>query len=229
MAGPSFALLQNYRTYPSTVFYAFDLLRHKGKSTLSLPLSRRRKLLEPIVNEMDNRVRFSHSFEAGVDLINAVREMGLEGVVAKLKDSTYEPGKQSAAWLKYKVNLSQEFVIGGFTPGNPFDAIIVGHYEAGKLVFVAKTRAGFVPYQRMKVFDRFRGLVIQKCPFVNLPEKRGRFPGALTAQEMKKCTWLKPELVAQIEFVSWTRDKKLRHSKFVALREDKKAAEVTAA
>lgn len=104
-------------------------------------------------------------------------------------------------------------MIGGYTRGNPFDALVVGHLESGKLIFVAKVRAGFVPHTRGQVFKRFKGLEIPTCPFSNLREKKGRLY-ALTAEDMKKCTWLKPKLVAQIEFISWTPDGKLRHSKF---------------
>ena len=132
---------------------------------------------------------------------------------------------RSGAWLQYKINRSQEFVIGGYTPGNPFDALIVGCYEGKRLNFVAKVRAGFVPYVRREVFQRFKGLEIETCPFANLPEKR-RTMWALTADEMKECRWLKPKLVAQIEFTEWTPDGHLRHSSFVGLRDDKKPLEI---
>ena len=119
----------------------------------------------------------------------------------------------------------QEFVIGRYTPGNPFDALIVGYYESDKLLYVAKVRNGFVPQVRREVASRFKGLVIDTCPFANLPERK-RTLWALTKEEMKNCVWLKPELVAQIEFTEWTPDGHLRHSKFVGLREDKTAREV---
>jgi bifunctional non-homologous end joining protein LigD len=81
----------------------------------------------------------STAFEAKpADLIRAAKDLGLEGIVAKRKDSVYEPGRRSGAWQKYKLNQSQEFVIGGYTPGNPFDALIVGVYEGDRLNFVAK-------------------------------------------------------------------------------------------
>jgi ATP-dependent DNA ligase len=127
--------------------------------------------------------------------------------------------------VKYKINQSQEFVIGGYTPGNPFDALIVGCYEGAALKFVAKVRAGFVPHVRREVLKRFERFGTEKCPFTNLPEKR-RTMWALTADEMKKCRWLKPEPVAQIEFTEWTPDGHLRHSSFVGLRDDKEPREV---
>ena len=105
---------------------------------------------------------------------------------------------RSGTWSKYKVNRGQEFVIGGYTGRNPFDALIVGDYEGGKLYFVAKARNGFVPRVRREVYRRFKDLEITTCPFVNFPEKR-RTQWALTAEQMKECRWLKPQLVVQIE------------------------------
>ena len=86
-------------------------------------------------------------------------------------------------------------------------------------------RNGFVPRLRREVFQRFAGLETEKCPFTNLPEKR-RTLWALTADDMKECRWLKPEVVAQIEFTEWTPDGHLRHSSFVGLRDDKAAREI---
>jgi ATP-dependent DNA ligase len=137
----------------------------------------------------------------------------------------YEPGKRTSAWVKYKINRGQEFVIGGYTPDHPFDALIVGYYEDEKLYYVGKVRNGFVPQVRQEVYRKFDGLEIDACPFTNLPERK-RTIWALTKAEMKNCRWLTPVLVAQIEFAEWTPDSHLRHSKFVGLREDKSAREV---
>jgi bifunctional non-homologous end joining protein LigD len=90
---------------------------------------------------------------------------------------------------------------------------------------VAKVRAGFVPHVRREVFQRFAGLETDKCPFTNLPEKR-RTMWALTAEEMKECRWLKPQLVAQIKFTEWTPDGHLRHASFAGMRDDKGAREI---
>ena len=154
------------------------------------------------------------------DLVRVVKEFGFEGIVAKRSDSLYESGKRTGAWVKYKVNRGQEFVIGGYTPGNPLDALIVGYYEGARLMYAAKVRNGFVPRVRREVFERLRDLDTDICPFANLPEKK-RTQWALTKEEMKNCRWLRPELVAQIEFTEWTPDGHLRHSTFVGLRDDK--------
>jgi bifunctional non-homologous end joining protein LigD len=123
------------------------------------------------------------------DLIRAGTELGLEGIIAKRKGSLYEPGRRSGAWIKYKINRSQEFVIGGYTAGNPFDALIVGYYDNAALKYVAKVRNGFVPRLRREVYERLAGLTSEKCPFRNLPEKR-RTLYSLTRGEMQNCQWL---------------------------------------
>ena len=116
-------------------------------------------------------------------------------------------------------------MIGGYVPDNPFDSIIVGYYQDEKLLYAAKVRNGFVSHTRREVAGKLKGLEIDTCPFVNLPEKK-RTMWALTREEMKNCVWVKPELVVQIEFGEWTPDGHLRHSKFVGLREDKEVREV---
>jgi DNA ligase D-like protein (predicted ligase) len=219
---PSFNLLQHHRSKASAIqFYAFDILIDRGRSLLEVPLESRRELLNEALSTVGDTVRLSEAFQtAPADLLRAAKEHSLEGIIAKRKDSIYEPGKRSGAWLKYRINRGQEFVIGGYTPDHPFDALIVGYYEGDKLYYVGKVRNGFVSLVRREVYRKFKGLEIDACPFVNLPEKK-RTMWALTKEEMKNCRWLRPELVTQIEFAEWTPDGHLRHSKFVGLRDDK--------
>jgi ATP-dependent DNA ligase len=156
-------------------------------------------------------------------MISAIRAQGLEGIVAKRRDSLYEPGRRNGAWVKMRIGGGQEFVIGGYTPSpKSFDAVLVGYFEGSKLMFAARVRNGFVPVLRATVFQKFKGLEIRKCPFANLPEsEKGRWGEGLNAADMEKCLWLKPKLVAAIEYAEWTPANHLRHSRFVALREDK--------
>jgi len=105
------------------------------------------------------------------------------------------------------------------------NALIVGYYEGAKLYYVAKVRNGFLPQLRQEVYRKLKGLEIDACPFANLPEKK-RTQWALTTEEMKNCRWLRPELVAQVEFTEWTPDGYLRHSKFVSLRDDKNPRDI---
>ena len=222
---PDFNLLQNFRADASRIqYYIFDLLCWEDRDLTRVPMLERRELLKSVVVIRDKRIRIADYFEAAPkDLLSAVREQGLEGIVGKRKDSVYQPGKRSGAWIKYRVNRGQEFVIGGYFPGpHGIDSLIVGYYEGEKLMYVARTRNGFVPASRRQVFSKLKHLVTATCPFVNLPEtRRSRFGEELNAEKMKKAVWLRPDAVAQIEFLEWTEGDRLRHSKFVGLREDK--------
>jgi len=194
---------------------------------MNKPLSVRRETLSEIFKGIKAApIALSETLNASAnELVRVAMEFGFEGIVAKRKNSVYESGKRTGAWVKYKVTRGQEFVIGGYTGGNPFDSLIVGYYDGDILLYAAKVRNGFVPQLRRDVATKFKGLQIDACPFANLPEKK-RTQWPLTKEEMKNCVWLKPELVAQIEFTEWTPDGHLRHSKFVGLREEKEAREV---
>jgi len=222
---PNFNLLQNYRTEASRIhFFVFDLLVYQAGDLTRLPLIERREIMRSALKFSSGRVRTTDYLEASAtDMLHAVRQQGLEGIIGKRKESIYEIGKRSGSWIKYRVNRGQELVIGGYIPGaHGLDSIVVGYYGGKDLVYVARVRNGFVPASRRQVFGRLRSLEVPDCPFVNLPEKhRSRWGEGLTAEDMKKCVWLRPELVAQIEFLEWTETDHLRHSKFVGLREDK--------
>jgi bifunctional non-homologous end joining protein LigD len=224
---PSFNLLQNFRfTAKQIHFYAFDLLAQQNKNLMGLAFEKRRELLAIRLEDIAEPIRISESIDGSPqEIVAAAKELSLEGIIAKRKDSIYQPGKRSRAWLKYKLNKLQPFVIGGYTPGNPFDALIVGYYEGDNLLYAAKVRNGFVPRVRREIAKKFAGLEESFCPFANLPEKR-RTQWALTREEIKNCVWLKPKLIAQIEFVEWTPDKHLRAARFVGLRDDKDAREI---
>ena len=127
-----------------------------------------------------------------------------------------------------RINQGQEFVIGGYTVGTrTFDALIFGYYEGDRLIYAARTRTAFTPAVREQLSKKFRPLEIAECPFANLPEaKSGRWGQGLTKAKMADCRWLKPVLVGQFEFLEWTGDNHLRHTRFIGLREDKNARDV---
>jgi bifunctional non-homologous end joining protein LigD len=222
---PDFNLLQNFRAEASRIhYYVFDLLCWQGCDLTRLALIERRALLKGFLAVQDKRIRIVNYVEATPnDLLAAVREQRLEGIVGKQKDSHYQPGKRSAAWIKYRVNRGQEFVIGSYFPRpHGIDSLIVGYYDGDKLMYVARTRSGFVPASRRQVFSKLKHLVTPVCPFANLPEtRRSRFGEELNAEKMKKAVWLKPQAAVQIEFLEWTEADRLRHSKFAGFREDK--------
>jgi bifunctional non-homologous end joining protein LigD len=227
---PSFQLLQNNQSLTLPVyFYAFDLLNLDSESLLSLPLERRCELLDGVLRLRKDPLRLSQRLEASPGhVLEAVRKLGLEGVIGKKIGSIYEPGQRSGAWIKHRLNRAQEFVIGGYVPGaHRFDALLVGIYDHKRLIFVAKVKNGFVRATRDKIFPLLAKLKVGQCPFANLPEKKGSRRGeSLTTENMKKCRWVKPELVCQIEFVEWTDAGHLRHCTFIAMRDDKEPAEV---
>jgi len=210
-------------------YFVFDLLVYESLDLTLLPLIERRGIMRSVLKFRSPLIRISDYVEASAqDLLQAVREQELEGIIGKQKDSKYEPGKRSGAWVKYRVNRGQELVIGGYVPGSHgLDSITVGYYQGDDLIYVARVRNGFVPASRRQVFERLRPLATPDCPFINLPEKhKGRWGDGLTAEDMKKCVWVRPERVAQIEFLEWTESDHLRHSKFSGLREDKDARRV---
>jgi DNA ligase D-like protein (predicted ligase) len=227
---PNFNLLQHSRSGASHIFYfIFDLLVCNDRDLTKLPLVERRKLLHLLVKLKSGRIRISEQFEVTAnDMLVAVREQKLEGVVAKRRDSLYEAGKRTGSWIKCRVNRGQELVIGGYIPGpHGFDSLIVGYYQNKGLMYVARVRNGFVPALRRQVFERIRHLTSPAMPFANLPDThKSRWGDELTAEKMKECVWLRPETVAQIEFLQWTEADRLRHSKFAGLRDDKDARNV---
>jgi bifunctional non-homologous end joining protein LigD len=228
---PSFQMLQHRGSLGKNrrvVYYAFDLLNLNGRDLRGLPLEERKDRLARAVQ--GSGVLLSATLDGPPDiLIEEVSRLGLEGIIAKRRDSRYETGKRSGAWQKFKVNNEQEFVIGGYRPeGKNFDALLVGYYQGNQLLFAGKVRAGFTPALRASIWKRIQTIEpLAKCPFVNLPNsKRGRWNEGITAEDMAELRWVRPKLVAQIAFTEWTRDGSLRHSKFVARREDKEPKQV---
>ena len=225
---PSFQALHHASTEGlSIVYYAFDLLHLDGRDLTRTPLDERRAALRQVVE--GSGVLLSEPLPGTPDQIAAaVRGLGLEGVIAKRRRSTYAAGRRSDAWVKVRFAKHQELVIGGFRPtATNFDSLLVGYYEGKKLVCAGKVRSGFTPHLRAQVFERIRVLRAARCPFANLPStKTGHWGEGITAGEMKALRWLKPVLVAEVSFAEWTRDGSLRHAAFVTLRDDKRAKDV---
>jgi bifunctional non-homologous end joining protein LigD len=226
---PSFQALQ-YRTARDAriAYYAFDLLHVDGIDMTGRPLEERKTQLRDVVAR--SGVLLSDGLPGDAESVTeAVRRLGLEGVVAKRRTSLYETGRRSGAWVKLKLDKQQEFVIGGYRPGyGTLDTLLVGYYENGtRLIFASKVRAGFTSHTRADLFRRFDGLHTPRCPFVNLPSSHTHHWGwGVTAEQMAEMRWLTPRLVAQVRFVEWTADGHLRHASFVALRDDKAPKDV---
>jgi len=192
---PSFNALQNHGSSGARlVYYVFDVMVLAGQDLRAERLDRRKQLLAEIIwPNLSDPIRLSPELPGTLDeLIHAVRVQAFEGLVAKRRDSRYEPGERSGAWAKMRVNKAQEFVIGGYTVGGAtFDALIFGYYDGPRLLYAARTRSGFTPALREALMRRFRGLETSECPFANLPEaKSGRWGEGLAAAKLKDCRWL---------------------------------------
>ncbi len=232
---PSFQLLQGRemgQARPDIRLYAFDLLSVDGESFLKAKLEARREALESAIANASDLIRYSGALEGDVnELLAKVRELQMEGIIGKQRGSLYAPGARSPAWIKLKVAMEQEFVIGGFTPPKNtrpyFGSVILGYYEEGRLLFAGKAGTGFNHALLRKMHGQMSEMKIDECPFANLPQVGGgRWSQALTKAEMRKCTWIRPELIAQVRFTEWTDELILRQPVFLGLRTDKRAKDV---
>jgi bifunctional non-homologous end joining protein LigD len=213
-------------------FYAFDLLQLDGKSLISLSLEARKSVLEKLRANATDPIRYSGAIGGdAAQLLKEVKRRGLEGIIGKQRNSVYEPGRRSGAWIKLKCVNEQEFVIGGYTPPQGvrkhFGAILVGYHKDGNLVFAGKVGTGFTAQSLATLHKKFHAEERADCPFVDLPSKQnGQWVQGITPSMMKKMHWVNPNFVAEIKFAEWTRDGKLRAPVFMGLREDKKPDEV---
>ncbi len=221
---PSFQLLQN-RVEGALRYYLFDLLELDGEPLLALPLEERKARLAKLLADAGEPLRYSGDLPGKPQkVLEAVKTRGLEGVMAKKRGSRYEPGVRSGAWVKIKCVNEQEFVIGGYTQPkgarSHFGALLVGVYEGGVLKFAGKVGTGFDERLLRTLFERFQKMRVEVCPFDVIPKS------ALPPPDIKRCRWVRPELVCQIRFTEWTHDDRLRQPVFLGLREDMAAAEV---
>lgn len=199
-------------TTPVTLFL-FDILYADGYDLRGVALDERKRILQTIVTPSDH-VRISETFDTGGEqMFDAARQMGLEGILAKDRRSTYE-SKRSNCWLKMKVLNEQEFVIAGFTKGEReyFGSLVLGVQDGGKLRHAGQVGTGFDHKLMKKIYTRLEPLITKTCPLANKPR-------------IKDVTWVKPEIVCQVRFLEWTDDGMLRAPVFAGLREDKEPAE----
>ena len=207
-------------------YVVFDLLHADGHDLTGVPLTDRRRLLDQVLDPGPSW-RVSPLHEDGAALLAAARERGLEGVVAKRVDSIYEPGKRTRTWLKVKVRRRQEMVVGGWVPGEGtrdghIGALLVGYHDragdGGPLRFAGRVGTGFSQTELRRLAELTGSLVTDECPFD---------PPLPRAELLRGPTWLRPELVAELEFAEWTGDGRLRHPSYLGLRDDKAAPDVT--
>lgn len=239
---PRFQLLQGLGRgahRPPLLYYVFDLLHLNGESLLDRPIEERKTALARLLDRTRPPLRLSPAFNhSPAELLDQVRQQGLEGIVAKHTGSRYEVGRRSGAWLKCRVVHEQEFVVGGFSPPKGsrtvFGALLLGYYEGNRLRYAGKVGTGFDEATRTAVMREAKPLRTNTPPFADLPVgRRSRFGGGLTPADVAEVTWLRPRLVAQVRFSEWTNEGQLRQPVFLGLRRDKSARrvvrEVTAA
>ncbi|MXV50420.1 DNA ligase D [Pedobacter sp. HMF7647] len=227
-----FGALQNWRSEADghLVYYVFDILWYEGKNLMELPLVQRHAILESVLPAGEDIVRQSKVFPAsGIDFFAAAEKAGLEGIIAKKADSVYTSDLRSREWLKIKVQRRQEVVIAGFTKnqgtGKQFSALVLGVYDGNTLKYAGKVGTGFSDALQKEMMAQFRPLITNKSPFdveVDV-DKPSRFrPQRLGA----KPTWLKPELVCEVNYAEVTSEGVFRQASFKGMRSDKKAKDV---
>jgi bifunctional non-homologous end joining protein LigD len=216
---PDFGMLQHYQGSRSAhlLYYVFDLLYFRGHDLTDLPLIRRKELLKKILPSSP-KLRFSdHVWKDGILFYNVAKEKGLEGIIAKHSQSTYEAGRRSRQWLKVKTQLTQEAVIAGFTePAGGrkyFGALVLGVYEGDELIYIGHVGGGFTANDLKDIREKLEPLTQKECPFTLKPETNA------------PVTWVKPELVCEVALSGWTEEAFMRHPVFLRLREDRAARE----
>lgn len=201
------------------IFYVFDLLYLDGYDLRALPLVARKALLEPIVAD-GGPIRFSSHFEeSGAMVLRHACRLSLEGIVSKLRDAPYRVGR-GKSWVKSKCSARQEFVIAGYVPSSvspkAIGSLVLGVHEGDKLQHVGRVGTGFKGKVAEDLFRKLEGMRTPSSPFAE----------RLTPEEARQAKFVRPELVAEVEFRAWTADRHLRHASFRGLREDKAAQEI---
>ena len=212
---PSFNAMQNRSQ--TALFYAFDLLHFAGVDLRKAPYVDRRRYLAQCLLPSP-LVQVVHATDDGVALYEAALANGFEGAIAKRKDSVYQAGRRSGAWLKVKSVSSAEFVVGGYTKGQgaraPLGALLVGYWQGKKLQYASHVGSGFDDRSLAQVRKRLEPLQRKTCPFAGKPELNA------------PTTWVEPQVVAEVKFQGWTGDGALRAPVFLRLRDDIDAKDV---
>ncbi len=199
------------------VYYIFDIMYYDQYNTTNLELLDRKYILENTISASKSVKITEYITENGLEYYHNACKLGWEGVIVKNIYSTYQQ-KRSKDWLKFKCLMQQELVIGGFTKPHGerlnFGAILVGYYKNNELIFAGKVGTGFDTDTLNFLGKKFEKLKQDNCPFKSVDINT------------KEIYWLKPELVAEIKFSEWTKNNKLRHPRFMGLRDDKSAKDV---
>ncbi|MBC7942671.1 MAG: DNA ligase D, partial [Chitinophagaceae bacterium] len=228
---PDFNALQNAfdRSRTDAIeYFLFDVPYFEGHDLRAVPLQARRQLLQQFLAEHPTEhLRFSESFDASVaSMLESARRMGLEGLIAKRKDAPYE-SRRTDTWLKLKNKLRQEFVVAGYTDRSSGEAeigslLLAVHDDDGQLVYVGNVGTGWNAATAAQLKTRLKKMELAASPFGDRPLHQHRW----AVRDPAAQHWVKPMLVAEVEFSEWTPDSQVRHAKFLGLRMDKEAKTV---
>ncbi|MCH5171905.1 MAG: non-homologous end-joining DNA ligase [Erysipelotrichales bacterium] len=195
-------------------YVVFDILALDGKDLRNEPLIERKEILKDALKDLPNNIIMSSYARKGKESFKTAQKLNLEGIIAKKIDSKYTESRDDD-WLKIKCYKRQEFVIGGFLTtdkNKDLSAILVGYYDHNKFIFVGKVGTGFTQNKRIELAKQFKSIVRKTSPFEKC--------------DVNNAIWIKPELVAEIQFGEITKNNLLRQPSFMGLRKDKKAKEV---
>ena len=219
----TFSAMQQGKSGTRYIYVVFDLLEVDGVPVTDLPLTERRQRLQRLLDRRNQTVQFSESFDDGDALYRVAQDQGFEGIVSKHRGSTYEPGRRSRDWLKIKTHGRQEFVIAGYTKGQGrrsgrFGSLILGYWEGKELAYAGNVGTGFTDGEIDKLLKKLRPLERKEPSFREVPK--------MPKVRRDAIVWVEPRLVAEVEFVEWTHDGRLRAPSYKGLREDKSTEEV---
>lgn len=232
---PSFELLQAYERSPQRiklVYYAFDVLRAGGRDVMGYTWEERRKVLE-LVCPAGEVLRISSALGAdGEALLREIAKLQLEGIVGKKIASKYEPGQRSGAWIKIKVEQDADFVIGGYSDPDGarpfFGALVLGRYAAdGTLIYCGRAGSGLSDQILGELHARFTTMAAP-CPFPEFTAPPPSTGYRMDPAELRKCHWVRPELVCRVRFQSMLSDGVIRFPVFTGLRDDVDPRDITA-
>ncbi|MBC7775107.1 MAG: DNA ligase D [Phycisphaerae bacterium] len=229
----NFNALQNWKSPHDGMlqYYVFDMLWLDGYDLTQMPLEKRRILLrERLPDSSNDIIHFSENFPTTAsELMKAVRDLGMEGIIAKKSGSAYYPGNRSTEWLKMKIQNRQEVVIGGYIllADSPklFSSLLIGVYDQDKFRYIGKVGTGFSVEMQKEMLRTFKPLIRETNPFQIIPVTSKPVHFRLHPREME-LTYIEPELVCEVNYAEITADGLLRHPSFVAMRTDKSAKEV---